>query len=239
MNRWYLFMVVLAFPALMLAQENKSPYATPNYASQPYTPAVPAASTSVYGGGYGGYYSGGGTVAGSAMNGMANCMSSAGSMHLSNSAAAINMTQAQKNSIQNQQLAASTYLQMQDENKAWQKAQRGPPATKEQIARWARDAAPKAVTPDEVNPATGKVNWPVALQQDNYAAQRAELDQLLAKKATYGRLSYADQTEARKTIETMFDTMKSQIKDIPPQDYVASREFLRSIIYATSQATLE
>jgi hypothetical protein len=238
MNRWYLFMVFVAFPAMILAQTGSSQPGGPNYSSQPYTPAVPAASMVTGYGGYPGYVGGGTTAAGSAMNGLGNAMSSAGSMHLSNSAAAINMTQAQKNEIQNRQLGETTYFQMRSENQAWQKAQQGPQATKEQVARWARDAAPKPVTTSEVDPTSGKINWPDALTQDSYAPQRANLDQLLAKKATYGRLSYEDQGEARKTIENMFGMLKSQIKEIPPQQYADSRSFLRSIIYATSKSEL-
>ncbi len=198
---------------------------------------MPAALTATS---YGGYYGGGGgTAASSALNGLGNAMSGAGNLHLSNSAAAINWTQAQKNEIQNKQLGATTYFQMRDENQAWTKAQRGPPPTKEEMARWAREAAPKPVSTSQVDPASGKINWPAALTQDNYSDQRAVLDQLMAKEAEYGRLSYSDQLEARNTIETMFGTLKSQITQIPPMDYVASRDFLRSLIYATSKCGLE
>jgi hypothetical protein len=237
MNRWYFFLVFMAVPAMILAQTGTAEYHAPNYSSQPYQPAVPAASTTTAYGGYSGY-GGGTTIAGSALNGMGNAMSGAGSMHLSNSAAAINWTQAQKNEIQNKQLGETTYFQMRSENQAWQKAQQAPRMTKEQAARMARDAAPRPITSNEVDPATGKINWPDALQQDIFAPQRTDLDQLLAKKTTYGRLSYPDQSEARKTIETMFGVLESQIKQIPPMDYVASRSFLRSMIYATSKSEL-
>ena len=81
-------------------------------ASAPYQPAVPAASTVNAYGGYPGYSSGGGTVAGNAMNGMASMISAKGDYNLSTSAAAINMTQAQKNEIENRQLYTNTYFDM-------------------------------------------------------------------------------------------------------------------------------
>jgi hypothetical protein len=230
-------MVFLAFPAMILAQTGTSKYAGPNYASQPYTPAVPPPSMTTSYGGYGGY-GGGTTAAGSAMNGLGNAMSGAGSMHLSNSAAAINMTQAQKNEIQNQQLGATTYFQMRDQNETWQKAHRDTPPTKEEMARWARDAAPKPVTASEVDPSTGRINWPAMLQQDSFGPQRTDLDQLMAKKATYGQLSYADQMDAHNTIESMFAILKSQVKTALPAEYVASRNFLQTLIYATSKSML-
>ena len=103
-----MLMIVVAYPLIALAQTG-SP-GSGGY-SPPYQPAVPAPSTSNQYGGWGGYW-GGGTVAGSAMNGMASVISAKGNYNLSTSAAAINMTQAQKNSIENENLATNTYFQM-------------------------------------------------------------------------------------------------------------------------------
>jgi hypothetical protein len=36
----------------------------------------------------------------------------------------------------------------------------------------------------------------------------------------------------------MFEKVKSQITSIPPQDYVACRTFLQSLLYATTRTTL-
>ena len=55
MNRWYLFLVCMAFPAMILAHPATSPYKGPNYPSQPYQPAVPAPSMTTSYGGYSGY----------------------------------------------------------------------------------------------------------------------------------------------------------------------------------------
>jgi hypothetical protein len=35
----------------------------------------------------------------------------------------------------------------------------------------------------------------------------------------------------------MFDELKGRIAAIPPQDYVASRSFLQSLLYATTRTT--
>lgn len=238
MNRWHLFTCVTAFCAMMLAQIGAAQDRAANSGSQPYQPAVPAATTVNAYGGYGGNGGGASTAAGSAMNGMANAISAKGNYNLSTSAAAINMTQARKNSIQNQQLYEDTYFQMREANQAYQKAQIGPRPTQEQLARWARDAAPRPVSTSEVNPVSGKVNWPAVLQQDGFAAQRATLEKLSAAMTTQGSLGFSDQMTARKTIESMFVELKAQIKDIPPQAYVDSRNFLRSMIYALARTDL-
>ena len=116
------------------------------------------------------------------MSGMASAITAKGNYNLSTSAAAINMTQAQKNEIQNQQLAAKTYFDMRASNHAAVAAERGPTPTMEQMVRWARDAAPKPLTTSQLDPVTGKIFWPAWLQEDSYAPQRADLQELLAKR---------------------------------------------------------
>jgi hypothetical protein len=230
MNRWYLLMVVMAFPAMILAQTSTAPKQEPNNASQPYQPAVPAPSMTTAYGGYPGYV-GGTTAAGSALNGMASMISANGSANLSTSAAAINMTEAQKNSIQNQQLAANTYFEMRESNRAAQERERGPHPTAEQIARIAKDGVPKPLSPSMMDPVTGRLAWPAILQIDRYAKPRTELDEIFAKTARYGEMDFSDQTNARQAIQSMFAQMKSQIQDFLPADYMASRNFLQSLNY--------
>jgi hypothetical protein len=239
MKRLFTLLVFVVFPAVILAQTSTAPYPVPNDNSQPYQPAVPSPSMINGYGGWSGYGGGGAsTAAGSAMNGMGNVISAKGSYNLSTSAAAVNMSQAQKNEIQNHQLYTNTYFDMRATNQAAKKATERPAPTAELIARMARDGAPKPFAAHEWNPATGMVNWPALLQQDSFAPRRAELEQLLAKQATYGKLGFSDQMKARQTIESMCTDLNSQIKDVPPQDYAASKAFLRSMIYATTRSDI-
>jgi len=236
MNRWHFLMILLALPAVMLPRDAASQY--PNrQASPPYQPAVPAPSSSNYYGGWGGY-SGGGTVAGNAMNGMANVISAQGQRNLSNSAAAVNMTQATKNHIQNRQQWTNTYFDMQKTNKAAFDASVGPPVATEQLARMAKYGIPKPLATSQADAVSGQLFWPSALQQECFAAQRGDVDQLVATQARYGGLSYEDQMKARKAILDMFTQLKAQVDQIPPQDYTTCRSFLSSVLYATTKTLL-
>ena len=91
-----------------------------------YQPAVPPPSMVGSYGGWPGGYGGASTAAGSAMNGMASAISAKGDYNLSTSAAAINLTQAQSNEIQNRQQATNTYFEMQATNKAAPTPRPGP-----------------------------------------------------------------------------------------------------------------
>jgi hypothetical protein len=239
MNRMWMLLVVAAFPLIAIAQtdpssSSKSSGNTP----PPYQPAVPAPSTSNQYGGWSGY-SGGTTVAGSALNGMASVISAKGDYNLSTSAAAINMTQAQKNEIENRQQWTNTYFQMREENRRARAAERGPRMTMEQVVRIAKEGAPRPLAPSQMDHVNGQLNWPSALQQESFASQRKEVDQLFALRARYGGLGYADQMKVRETVDAMFDGLKTQIDQIPPQDYTTCRSFLRSLSYAATKTELE
>ncbi len=237
MNRIWILMVVVAYPVAALAQTGSSGASGSGGA---YQPAVPAPSTVNAYGGWSGYAgSGGGTVAGSAMNGMASVISAKGDYNLSTSAAAVNMTQAQKNEIQNRQQWTNTYFDMRETNRKARAAEAGPNPTMEQLVRLAKEGVPKPLSPSQMDPVNGRIDWPTALQEDSFASQRTEVEQLFAMRAKYGGLGYADQSKVRQIIDAMFLELKSQIRQIPPPDYVASRDFLQSLTYAASKTELQ
>lgn len=225
MNRLWILALIAAFPVVAMSQ------------TAPYQPAVPTGSTV---NAYGGYYgnTGGGTAAGNALNGMASVISAAGDYNLSTSAAAVNMTQAQRNYIENRKLWTNTYFDMRATNKAARAAEAGPPPTMEQIARMAHDGVPKPLSAVEMDPVNGKLYWPSPLQAEGFATQRQELDKLFATQSKYGGLSYDDQLKVRKNTDAMYAKLKQQIKEMPAQDYMSSRKFLDSLTYAATRTAL-
>ena len=238
MNRTWMLLAISMFPLVVLAQTG-SQGTSQLSGSAPYQPAVPApANVSSYGGGWSGY-PGGTTAAGSAMNGMASVISAQGQRNLSNSAAAVNMTQAQKNEIENRSLATNTYFDMRRVNQEQAAAARGPTPTMEQLARIAKAGAPKPLSPSQMDSVSGQLRWPSALQQPCFESGRNELDQLLAVYARYGGLGYSDQTKVRETIHDMYQELNSQIDQIPPQDYVGCKRFLRSVNYAATGTEMQ
>jgi hypothetical protein len=232
MHRAWTLLVIVALPILGWAQDSPSGGNSP-----PYTPAVPAPSMVT---GYGGWpgYTGASTAAGSAMNGMANVISAKGNYNLSTSAAAVNLTQAQKQEIQNHEQFTNTYFAMRATNKAAAEAALGKGLTFSQLAEIAHEGAPQPLNTSEFDPISGKLNWPGPLQEDTFASRRAEVDQLMVQQAHYGVLSYADQMKVKKIVSTMFKDMKSQIGTIPADDYVVAKSFLNSVLYASTKTQL-
>ncbi len=234
MNRMWFLILGAACPIVALVSQAQT--TTPG--SAPYQPAVPAPSTVSAYGTWPGYGSGGGTVAGSALNGMASVISAQGDYNLSTSAAAVNMTQAQKNEIQNRQQWTNTYFDMRHTNRMARSAERAPTPTMEQIARMAQEGAPKPLTASQLDPVSGRINWPGPLQQPQYASQRSEVDRAFVELAKHGVLSYSDQTVARQSLDNMLEELKAQVRDIPPAEYVASRNLLQSLSYAALKMDL-
>ena len=89
----------------------------------------------------------------------------------------------------------------------------------------AKAGVPKPLGAGQIDPVSGQLYWPGPLQEESFAAQRGDVDQLVATQARYGALNYEDQMKLRKIILAMYDQLKSQITQIPPQDYSNSRSF--------------
>ncbi|MCX7427061.1 MAG: hypothetical protein NTW96_15735 [Planctomycetia bacterium] len=236
--RYLIPFLAIVTSAVALAQQPPSASQSTQM-SAPYTPVVPAPSISSYGGGYyGGSGGGGGTVAGSSMRGMADVISAQGNYNLATSAAAVNMTQAQKQTIQNRGDATNTYFQMRQMNRQYRAAETGPPATMEQLTRMAKQGVPKPLTPSEVNPVTGQINWPTALGAEVFAPYREEVEKLAASRAKYGELGFSDQTKFRQLVNDMAQHLSARVQDVSPQDFTNGRSFLQRLLYSQTGAVL-
>ena len=73
---------------------------------------------------------------------------------------------------------------------------------------------------------------------DTYASEREQLDAIIGSYSQMGNLNYADQVKVRKLINDMAAKLKSQVRELPPPDYMACKSFLNSLIYATTKVQL-
>jgi hypothetical protein len=181
---------------------------------------------------------GGATVEGSMMQGMSSIISSQGQYNLMTSAAAINMTQAEKQDIQNRMQATSAYYEMQDTHRQVMQSRRSPRLSQEQLVRLAAQAVPKPIDAHEVDPVSGRVEWPRLLQDDKFKAERGVVEQLLAKQAQYGRLGLADHRQLDETLQSMSSKLHEQIQSVSANDYMAAKNFLKSLLYGLSKKLL-
>ena len=231
MKRILVILLTAIMGVVILTQTGSSQNSQPGgTASPPYQPAVPVAPQ-VYGGdgGWGWGRSGGGTAAGSAMQGMASVVNAAGNYNLSTSAAAINMTQAQKQGIQNWASFTDTYFDLRARNRQEAAAARGKPVSEEYMHRMAQAGAPKPLGSQQLDPVSGAISWPDLLQDDKFREQRDTLQAALAERAKYGTIPSEGKKKAKEATQAMLDLLSGMIRDVEPEDYLSAKQFIQSL----------
>ena len=240
MKRILIVMILIACPVMTFAQTSATAMSGgPALSGSPlYQPGMPAHYITGYEG-YGWDWDDGRpqTPEGAALQGASQVIGAVGQYNLATSAAAINVTQAYSNALRNQIQAAHTMWEVADFN-AMERGRHRPRATPEELARRARAASPRALSANQMDRVSGELYWLVALLDDRLLPQRIAVDECAARWARYGGLDYDDQVLVRENIDTIYRALKSRIKSIPPQEYVESRSFLQSLLYATTRSII-
>ena len=176
------------------------------------------------------------TAAEGAARGMGEVIRASGQYNLATSKAAVNLGEARKKQIENNEQWTSTYFQMRDINKqhrdAELKRRRGNP---EDWIRYAQAGRPKPLSSSELDAVTGDIHWPMLLTAKNFDAQRAELQSMFTARAYNGVLGAEDFSKTSRLIDQMIATLKDGIGDVPAQQYITAKKFLESLAYAAGR----
>ncbi len=195
-----------------------------------------------WGGGFGGWggwgmgdWGVGSTAAGSYYTGLGNAIRSQGQFNLDTSAAAINMTEAERRRIENSKQWTETFFEKRRINQAYRDSQRRPPGNSETWVRLAQAGTPQRLSPNELDPVTGRITWPPGLLNEVYAADRQKLDELFADRAlVHGAIGPQTHAQIASTINAMLETLKSLIREYETNQYIAARNFLNSLSFEAS-----
>jgi hypothetical protein len=206
-------------------------------ARQPYRP-VTGGNTVVYGGGYGGWGGGGaGTAASANAYGMAAVINAAGQANLANSAAANNWEAAYSADLNNRLQATNTYFEMRRVNKEDRAAEQSPRVTAEELARFAKEAAPARLTASQLDPVSGEIGWPMPLRDARYEVNRKKIEQMFAsREANAGSVETISYRQLHDAIEILRAQLVKNIAEYAPQNYVEARKFLDSLEYEAGYA---
>jgi hypothetical protein len=218
---------------MALGQNNPSG----SYAGGAVVAPPPSSSSSYSGWGYGN--PGGGTVAGSYLYGLGDVVRAEGEYNLNTSAAAINYTTAQRQQIQNWQNYVDAYYYgrrvYQDQVAA--KTARDRKFYEEDWPRIHASMKPQRLPPTELDPVTGRLQFPVALRSQAFENQCADLQELFAKRAQYGALSYEDHKKATDLANTMIADLQNNIRSYSPDNYITAKKFLEKVAYESGLPT--
>lgn len=192
-----------------------------------------AAAIAVGQGYYGGYVDNRASTPGeSYARGMSDLVRSAGAANLMNSQAASNYEDARSKNFDNRIKYTDTYFEMRRMNREYRAAERGPRVSTEALFRFARDGVPQRMGPSELDPLSGKINWPSVLMQSDYAAERAKLEQLFAQRAnTHGFSSASQFTEVKAATDALLTALKENIGAYPSNVYLSAKKFVERLDY--------
>ena len=189
-----------------------------------------------YWGGYPGY-SGASTAAESAARGVSDVVQAAGAANLMNSEAAKNYEAARSQYIDNRLKGTKTYFEMKQYNKDYRDANKPARPTSEQLFRLAKDATPKPLTAEELDPVTGQIKWPEVLLASDFTECRKTLDTLYAERANAsGKINLDQFKEIRQSIRQLQDLLKGKLNDLPPQTFSEANAFIKKLEHAGQMA---
>ena len=159
-----------------------------------------------------------------------------GEYNLNTSAAALNLTQAEQQEIENQKRWTQAYFEMRDINRqafeADVKRRRGNP---EDWIRVAQAGKPKRLGASQLDIVTGEIHWPILLTAQQYSRQRVELEKAFSDRAYHGVMGAEAFLKVLQLTEDILSNLKSRVRDLPSDQYVAAKRFLESLAYEASQ----
>jgi len=166
-----------------------------------------------------------GSGAGNYANSMANLIRAEAQSNLTSQ-------QARSVAIDNQKKWAQNYFKMKEERQAYDARQREKnKPSPETLAAVAKSNLPRELGPNSLDPVTGHITWPDALQKNEYAETRTELEKLFAQRAETGHVAGTAE-QIHSATEKLAGELRGHIEHVPAKDYTTARKFLDSLDFA-------
>ena len=159
-----------------------------------------------------------------------------GEYNLNTSAAVVNLTQAEQLEIENQKRWTQAYFEIRDMNRqAFEADVKRHRSTPEEWIRFAQAGKPKRLSPSQLDIVTGEIHWPILLTAQQYSQQRVELAKAFSDRAYHGVMGAETFLKVLQLTEDLLATLKSRVRDLPSDQYVAAKRFIESLAYEASQ----
>jgi hypothetical protein len=172
------------------------------------------------------------TPPGSFLQGLASVVRAEGDYNLSTSAAAVNWTAAARQGIQNQKDFVEAYFAIRAFNRQAREAES---ARDRQITQeWLRfhpSVKPKRLSPSELDPVSGTINWPMPLQNDELTSVRQDIQKAFAERHQLGMMGYNNYRMVQQVTNGLLIQMLDRIQTFAPSEYIQAKKFLEALIY--------
>jgi hypothetical protein len=225
--------VLFLYPACVSAQDfhgslGVSPGSYPDV-SYPPTPIAPYGMSAGYG-----YmpYDHASTYEEGVLRGRAALARAYGQGNYWNAQAMKDTQEAYRRYLENRRKTLETYVELAQINQEARANARGPRATREDLARYANEGAPKPLTASQFDGAFGVIRWPEVLRRPEFGVARSTVDRLLPdyclRRVDVGSDTSHDLTQS---VVELQGKLKEEINSVSPMEYVAAKKFLESLKY--------
>ena len=155
-----------------------------------------------------------------------------GEYHQRMSIAAINNERARSARITNDVKSVEALFEARRVNREARALEAGPKVTQQQLVELARKRAPQRLAGDRFEPALGKVFWPAAFDNKAYAAERTEIDRLMALRTIgEGGLGSDNYAKIKSASDRLQGKLQANIREMSGSEYVTAKKFLTSLTY--------
>lgn len=177
---------------------------------------------------YGPYGYGG---VGGARSGTADIIRAQGEYAESYGQGLINSEEARSKYIDNQKKWLEVYYERKKMGEQYKKEQADERnrATQKWLAT-REPGAPDPLSPRQLDPSTGKVFWPTGLQSQEFADLRVQLENEFDARA-HASSGASNGDKINQLAREMQKTLKANIRDMTPNQYIAAKKFLDSMAY--------
>lgn len=152
-----------------------------------------------------------------------------------NAEAAATYAGAEQQALENRHAAVEGYYDVRRRAKQLRMAERGLRPNAETLARFARQARPDRLSPSELHPPTGSINWPVLVRDEAFADARTRIENVFQHRADKDGLNSHEFMEVRKLTEAMQADLKERVRRLPPDESIRAKRFLESVAYEAAQ----
>jgi hypothetical protein len=167
-------------------------------------------------------------------NSLGNLAAGAGQFNLGTSMAAKNYQDAYRQWIENEPRRVAAYFELRRMNDSYRASRRRSTPTPEEIEFYNRQRTPQRLSYEQLDERSGRLHWPAVLMGYEFGPQRLALAYLFAARSDHpsaAGLGTPNYHEALEQIAEMQSTLKAEIDEIRPDEFIAGQKFLKSLAH--------
>ena len=164
------------------------------------------------------------------LRGWADLWRGVGDFNYNTSLALINREEARSRYMDNRMKWVNTYFGMRRANLEARSYERGPRKTATEIENFMKKPAAAQLSVREFNRALGRISWPIVLQDEAFAAERATLNELFANRTVNNSGDgSANHYEVSEVLAELKNKVNGHVRSLGSKNFTHAKRFLSSL----------